>query len=261
MKNKLKKILHRVYNDFLMPNRYYEYEAIIKNYQEIGYQFITISEYKKLTEKGKYLIIRHDIDSDVQIAKRMFEIEKRYNVKATYYFRKSTLDTAFMKKINEYGSEVGYHYEEIATYVKKNKIKTKKEILKHIKKIQELFKQNIISFEKDTEIKLCSIAAHGDYINVKYKITNNILFDKEMQKCFPQIIEAYDTKIEGYLDARISDCEYPILWKPITPKQILENDNAKVLMLIHTRWWSRAPIERLKLIINRVVEEIKYKYF
>ncbi len=43
-------------------------------------------------------------------AKKFFEIENKYNVKASYYFRLSTLDYKFMKEIHEYGSEASYHF-------------------------------------------------------------------------------------------------------------------------------------------------------
>lgn len=261
MKSKIKKIYNHIFNDYFMPNRYKEYEKIIKNYKEEGYNFITISEYKKLKNKGKYIIIRHDIDSDIPIAKEMFNIERKYEVKTTYYFRKSTFDIAFMKEINKYGSEVGYHYEEIATYIKKNKIKSKDQVLNHLDKIKKMLENNIKDFQEKVDFPIKSIAAHGDYINAKFKIINTTLFDQDMQNNFPDIIEAYDPKIEKNLDARISDCVYPEFWKPKTPEEILKNKNEKVLMLIHTRWWNKAPLRRTKLLLQRIIEEAKYKYF
>jgi len=119
----LKTIIKRLYSDYFMQSRLGEYEKIISKLKNIGYQQITVKEYKNLLDnknlKGKYLINRHDIDTDVLTAKAFFEIEKKYKVKATYYFRLSTLDFDFMKELEEYGSEASYHFEEIATFAKK----------------------------------------------------------------------------------------------------------------------------------------------
>ena len=255
---RISKIKNRIYNDYFMKNRYSEYELLIKNLLENRYQFITISEYKKLLSKGKYIIIRHDIDSDVDIAKRMFEIEKKYNVRTTFYFRTCTFDRQLMLEINDFGSEVGYHFEEIATYVKKHKLKSRKQILENMPDIQRMFVDNIQRFEDEFDIKLSSIAAHGDFINRKYKIVNNELFDKRMRKKFSNIVEAYDDEIESNLDFSISDDVYPNFWKPNSPFDAIKNKKRRMLILIHTRWWNSAPLERFKCEVNRVIEGIKY---
>ena len=258
MKNKIKNLLYRINNDYFMKNRYNIYEELITKLINANYQFITISEYKKLLNKGKHVIIRHDIDSDVKIARKMFEIEKKYNIKATYYFRKCTIDKELMKELNENNFEIGYHYEEIATYVKHNKLKSKEEIIKNMKDIQKTFEKNIKMFEKEFNISLKSIASHGDFINRKYSIPNNELFDKKMRKNFPHIIEAYDDVVEGNLDARISDGLGESLWHPINPFDAIDHNKRNILILVHTRWWDKAPLERLKNEIKRIIEGIKY---
>ena len=102
MSVRIKAILYRIYNDYFMKNRYGVYDDLINKLLENGYQFIRISEYKKLYDSGKHVIIRHDIDSDVKIARKMFEIEKKYNVKSTFYFREKTLDDNLIKDIIDY---------------------------------------------------------------------------------------------------------------------------------------------------------------
>mgnify|MGYP006145381963 CR=1 FL=1 len=62
------------------------------------------------------LVHRHDIDTDLPTARRMFALEQKHGVRASYYFRLSTLDFGLMRDIERYGSEASYHYEEIATY-------------------------------------------------------------------------------------------------------------------------------------------------
>jgi hypothetical protein len=49
----------------------------------------------------------------------MFAIKEKYGAILTFYFRVSTFDKNFMIDINNYGSEVGYRYDEIAHFVRK----------------------------------------------------------------------------------------------------------------------------------------------
>lgn len=248
-------IFNRIYNDYFMKNRYGEYEKLIKELLNNGYSFIRICDYSQLNENGKHIIIRHDIDSDVKIAKKMFEIEKKHKVKSTYYFRNSTFDKDFMKEIEKYGSEVGYHYEEIATYCKKNKINTKEGAIKNMDKIKSFFCDNIYTFEKEFDIKLKSIASHGDFYNRKIDLPNRNLFDKELRKKFPNIVEAYDDEIEKKLDSRMSDCMYPNFWKPKNPMDCIKNNDKNILILVHTRWWDKNPLERFKLDLIRLLNK------
>lgn len=246
------KFFNRIYNDYFMKSRLNEYEKMVLDFINNDYEFITISEYKKLKEKNKHLMIRHDIDSDLSIAKKMFEIEKKLNVKSTYYFRQQTCDKKFIAEILKYGSEVGYHYEELATFCKKNNIQNKNDIMNSIDEIKKQFEANIKQFETKYNVKLTSIASHGDFINRKFDISNAVLFDDKLRKKFNKIIEAYDSVVEGNIDLRISDCMYPKFWKPVNPNVAIEQQKNNVLLLIHTRWWDSAPVERFKSELLRI---------
>ena len=50
---------------------------------------------------------------------------------------------------------------------------------------------------------------------------------------------------------------YPYFWK-IDPKDAIKENSRKVLILVHTRWWDKAPLERLKMDFERVIEKVKY---
>ncbi len=78
-----------------------------------------------------------------------------------------------MKEIENYGSEASYHFEEIATFAKRNCIKSKEKLLKNIEKIKEEFQKNFLYIEKNLDKKLETICSHGDFINRKLGITNN----------------------------------------------------------------------------------------
>jgi hypothetical protein len=57
-------------------------------------------------------IIRHDVDLRIRNAVSMAELEADLGIKATYYFRYPlTFDPDAIKRVQDLGHEVGYHYE------------------------------------------------------------------------------------------------------------------------------------------------------
>lgn len=248
-------MINRIYNDYFMKSRMFEYEELLSCFIKNDYIFLKIKDVdKKLDKNKKYIFIRHDIDSDIKVARKMFEIEKKLNVRSTYYFRLSTFDKKLVQDILEYGSEVGYHYEEIATYCKKNKIFDINNVKKEIKNIQFDFINNINYIESEYNFKLFSIASHGDFINRKINMSNEELFDDELKKNL-NLIEAYS--IEHMLDFRTSDCMPPKFFK-LDPTMAIKQKKKRVLLLIHTRYWENNPIERIKLDFNRFIDNFKY---
>lgn len=67
----------------------------------------------KSTER--YIIIKHDVETNVKRAIRMAEIENKYGLRATYYVQsyllKSENNIEGLKKIQKLGHEVTYHYD------------------------------------------------------------------------------------------------------------------------------------------------------
>lgn len=252
----MKQIFNRIYNDYFMKSRLDEYEQLLKKFLNNNYQFIMIKDYDKMNKNGKYIIIRHDIDSDLKIAKKMFEIEKKLNIKSTFYFRLSTFDNKLIEDINKYGSEVGYHFEEIANFCKENKNISSSFVFDNLDEIKKTFINNVKKFENETNSKLYSVAAHGDFVNRKINVYNSILMDEKVRKDINVDIEAYD--IEKHLDFRTCDCMYPKFWLT-DPNTAIKEDKKKVLLLVHTRWWDKSPLIRFKNDFIRLVESVRYK--
>ncbi len=246
---------NRIYNDYFMPERISEYEKLLQTFLDNGYKFLMIKDYKKCNDKNKYIFIRHDIDSDIDIARKMFLVEKKLKIKTTFYFRLETFSKSLVEEILEYGSEVGYHYEELATFVKENKLTSIDDVQKNKPKIQELFLENIRKIEEKYHFKLASIASHGDFINRKLGITNKIIYDEKLRKKL-NLIEAYD--VDDYVDFRTSDTMYPKFFKE-DPYLAISKKAKKVLLLIHTRYYGKNPKERFKLDVKRVIDSIKFR--
>jgi hypothetical protein len=57
-------------------------------------------------------VLRHDVDRNVKNALAMAELEYKYGIKSTYYFRfPKTFNIKVMNQIYNLGHEIGYHYE------------------------------------------------------------------------------------------------------------------------------------------------------
>lgn len=258
MIKRLKNITNRIYSDYIMKDRFEEYENMIKSFLDRGFAFLPICEVKGNKLNDKFIIIRHDVDSESNVARKMFEIEKKLGIKSTYYFRLCTIDIELIQEMIDYGIEVGYHYEEISTYIKEKHIKGSDSIKEEISDIKNNFKKNVEYFEKTINHKIYSVASHGDWINRKMKVVNKELVTEEVMEALGINVEAYD--IERNLDFRLADRQYPMFWSPIFPEEIFNsNDLKKGLILVHPRQWCSAPVERLRLDFQRVIEGLRYK--
>jgi hypothetical protein len=86
VRDKVRKFFNRLYSDFMMPSRLPEYELLLQKALEQGYETYSVFSFwqhiKKdgLNHKQKYLILRHDIDTDIETAKEIWKIEQRLGV-------------------------------------------------------------------------------------------------------------------------------------------------------------------------------------
>lgn len=255
------KIKQRLYNDFLRPSKENEYERILKVANDDGYEFHTVLSFEDIVKQGveedkKYLILRRDIDTaDLKILRKMLELEKKYDARATYYFRWNTIDVPLMNDIAEAGGEASYHYEEVATYCYKHRIRTKEEMLKHIEEIKDLFIAQFVKFKKKTGQPCLTIAAHGDYVNGKFKYPNKEIIDDRVRKACGILREAYDLEHLKPITCRIAD---QVEGEDFTPKAIaaIERGEPVIELLTHPRQWNSPIWINLKEEINRICKQL-----
>jgi len=233
-----------------------EYRSTLQMFIEAGYEFLRLDEFPALSSASdrKLVMIRHDIDSDVAIAKQMWKIERELDVVSSWYFRRTTFDWSFMRDILKSGAEVSYHFEEIADYCKRQRTANAGFVRGNLEVIRDLLVANIKKIEEQLGSRLSTVAAHGDFMNRKIGIPNQVLVDQRVRDQTGLTAEAYDSTIEGNLDCRISDKCYPTLWTR-APAQAISEGSRRVLILVHTRWWGRAPVTRTLDWALRVAEE------
>src|SRR5215470_5987150 len=172
-------VWYRIYADFFMPSRLETYREFLCNAIYYGYEICSVDFlWQKIKNNGeiesqkKYLVLRHDIDTDPTTAKAMWCIEKALGVRSSYYFRLSTIDISLMQEIEFSGGEASYHFEEIAMLAKQKRLKRRENVLPYMPYIRSMFKDNLDLLRKQSGLPMKIVAAHGDFANRKLGMFN-----------------------------------------------------------------------------------------
>lgn len=181
----------------------------------------------------------------------MLALEKKYGARATYYFRWNTINVELMKDIAEAGGEASYHYEEIATYCYKHRIRSKEVMWQHIEEIRDFFISQMAKFRAKTGQPCLTIASHGDYVNTKFQVQNKELIDERVRKACGIVREAYDTPHMNLLTCRIAD---QVEMEHFTEKAVaaIERGEPVLELLTHPRQWNSPVWVNLKEEVGRV---------
>lgn len=261
----IKRIFHRIKSDFFLKDRISEYEQILKLAIESGYKIMSHSEYFNKVksqdyENEKILIIRQDIDSDPTYAHKWLELQKKYNVHSSMYFRKCTFDKKAMIAVHNSGSDCGYHYEEIADFVKKHKLFDKQEIQGKYPEIRQLFHENLTDMESKVGFKIQYIASHGDFANRKVGLLNHEFVTPELLLENGLLFEAYQEEFTKTYHVNISDCGYPRFYKSdFTPQQAMQNNIQIIHFLMHPKHWRSSWKWNIYENSKRIIEGLKYR--
>lgn len=246
-------IKKRLYDDFFRPSLYDGYEKILRAATDAGYEFHTVLSFETAEEGGaKKLILRRDVDTkDMECMRAFLQLENKYGARSSCYFRWNTIDMQVMKEIAEAGGEASYHYEEVATYCYKHRIRTKSEMLEHIEEIRDFFIAQYEKFKTYTGQPCLTIASHGDYVNTKFKFQNNEMIDERVRTACGFLREAYDKEHMSRLTCRIAD---QVERENFANKAVaaIERGEPVIELLTHPRQWNSPVWVNLKEEINRV---------
>jgi hypothetical protein len=224
-----------------MPSRLAVHENIIRAAHLAGYAQMSVRQFHKSLRNDKQplqqkiVVHRHDIDTDIRTTRKLFEIEKKHNVRSSYYFRLSTLDFDLMREIEEYGSEASYHYEELATFIKKNKIKDAAAIHHRLPEIRDCFAKNFRWIEQRFGKKMTTVASHGDFANRRLKVNNTeVLNDQQLRASCGIECETYDPSLLRNFDLYIADRPSPQYYHPTSPFDAIGR-YGRICLLTHPR--------------------------
>ena len=255
-------MFHRIRSDYFLSSRLREYELLLRTAIDKGYQHQTLTTFFRAhlagTASSLLFLHRHDIDTDPDTARRFFEIEQRLGVRSSFYFRRSTLDIPLMKEIHAYGSEVGYHYEELATYCKRNRIKSADGVKEFYPQIRSEFTVNFNRLQDKLGFKLKSVASHGDFVNRKIGVPNYSVLNQQLLSELGIEFECYDKRLLDAYSVALSDTLAPAFYKPNSPFESIRENRRVIYLLTHPRHWYCSPLSNTNENITRFVEGIKF---
>ena len=215
--------------------RFSEYTKLLEKLKENPQiKVISYNDWLDNSEKDPELmliLIRHDIDINLNRAKRMFDEEKKYSIPSCYFIRNNAERYTFSEskvllgKIAERDEfSIGLHYETI------------KNAEGDLSKAKILFTEEIQTIREKYKIRM--IAAHGDKFRNRRLITENIV-DLDILN----LISSYDLPHDYYL----SDAGGKHHFKGKNGDGLTFNDQLEVLrhgkpgslvqILIHPDWW------------------------
>jgi hypothetical protein len=259
-------VLNRVYADFLMPSRLDAYEALIRLALEQGYEvracgtFWSEAQAEDQRPARRVLVLRHDVDTDPVTARAMWSIDRRLGVRSSYFFRLSTIDRRLMREIEEAGGEASYHYEELATLIKRRRLRTREQALACLPEARALFAENLDRLRREVGLPMRVVASHGDFSNRRLSIANSeILADAAIRERTAVILDPYDAAFLELLPQRFTDVPHPRYWSPSPPERVLREGVPVVSVLVHPRHWRTDRWINARDDAGRVLEGLLYR--
>lgn len=195
-----------------------------------------------IQESGPGIIMRHDVDDNLERSVAMAEAEAQYKVKATYfilntapYWSKGYWD--LLRYIESLGHEIAWHNNVITQWLKCDKKKS----------LDFLIQEVLLEFaEHGFEIK--GSASHGDGMCYQYNYVNNQVFTafpkaglngKPNELDYDQLEMAkYGLDYEAYaISSNVYLSESGKKWRALVKEKDLENMDNRCQILIHPQWW------------------------
>ncbi|GEM82829.1 hypothetical protein [Meiothermus hypogaeus] len=261
----LRSVLNRFYSDFMLQDRTSELRLLLERALSLGYEVHSIASFWEQIKAGGprpglHLVLRLDIDTDLRTTRALWQLLRDLGVRGTFYFRLSTLDVRLMQAIHEAGSEASYHYEELAAYAKRYRLRSRAEVEAHMPAIRALFADNYRRVKAQTGLPLHTVASHGDWLNRKLGVINlELLQDPALREVLGIELEAYDAALQQHYTQRYSDGPYPTFWLDGNPLAALESRQPVIEVLLHPRHWrANIPVNATDNL-RRVWEALDYR--
>jgi hypothetical protein len=259
-----RRIWYRIYEDCLMPSRLDEYKRLLSKLLHGGYTFLTIEQLAASVRSGGAIprlsvVLRHDVDHDKRTAAAMHRLERQMGIASSYYFRLNTFDPALMQEIAAFGGEASYHFEELATVVKRRVPRNPQEALNCLPEAQDLFRTNLSRLRQQSGLDMQVVASHGDFINRRFDMPNHLLLSTELRNELGITAEVYDPDLATPVTARVSDGPPPDFWRPVAPYGAIAQTSACIYLLVHPKHWQVNIRTNARAIATRLWEGASFQ--
>ena len=258
-------IRSRLFADFAMPSRMAEFRGLLEAAQTAGYRVVSLDRVPEPdptsgSGRGLTLILRHDVDTDPVTARRMWQIEQPLGIRGSFFFRLSTVDPELMGEIEADGGQVGYHYEELATVAKRRRVRDRATLIGLVPEARNEFRENLERLRRRTGLDLAVAAAHGDFVNRRLGVSNQIILaDLAFRESVGIALEAYDERLLGAASTRHADTLHPTYWTPEDPLRAIARGEPVVSVLVHPRHWHVARRVNASDDVGRLVDELRLR--
>lgn len=217
-----------------------EYASMIEKLKENSYIFAEFTEAEELLEKNiPFVLMRHDVDMDLQLALEIAKIEAKLNVSSTFFFLLRTdhynlfsdQGTNIVKQILDLGHHLGLHFDN-AAYPDMEVSKLAKACSKEAEVLENWFSKpiNIVSYHRPSEIVLQG----SPKLSAPRKHTYMPLYTRNIKYC--------------------SDSTGN--WRHGSPEDLEEFKQKKPLQILtHPIWWNVDSIPAYDTLKNLVVRK------
>ena len=178
---------------------YKKWENFCLRLQQMGLQSIPAREVKGIS--GGYLVLKHDVETNVGSAYRMAQIEEKYGHRGSYYVQAYLLENSenvvLLQKMQKMGHEISYHYDVMDS------------CKGDLSAAMEEFETNRKRFEENG-FSVITVCQHGNPVVERVGYTSNRDFFRSKEVCdrYPDIADimvnypaAYETEYLYFSDA------------------------------------------------------------
>ena len=262
----LRRLAERAYADVLMPSRLGAYAELLGTAPRSGLRgggggvVLALAPKARRDDTRRVLILRHDVDTDPRTAAAMWRVDQRLGIDSSYFFRLATLDADLAAWVADAGGEASYHYEELATIIKRRRLRTREAAIGALPEARDMFARNVGRLRAATGLPMRVVAAHGDFVNRRLGVANwEILADATFREEVGIDLEAYDAGYLAHLASWFSDTLHPRYWEPSDPVAAIRAGEPIVSVLVHPRHWRADPAGNLRDDARRLGDEVRYR--
>ncbi|MBE6944153.1 MAG: hypothetical protein E7453_07860 [Ruminococcaceae bacterium] len=247
---------------------YKKWENFCLRLQQMGLQSIPAREVKGIS--GGYLVLKHDVETNVGSAYRMAQIEEKYGHRGSYYVQAYLLENSenvvLLQKMQKMGHEISYHYDVMDS------------CKGDLPAAMEEFEKNRRWFE-ESGFPVTTVCQHGNPVVERVGYTSNRDFFRSAEVCnqYPDIADimvnypaAYETEYLYFSDAGrifkriydpinndVIDCEEKnIPYEDLTALQKALDQEKGNIISIHPHRWTASAIKYV--IKNSIFKTAKF---
>lgn len=201
---------------------YKKWEEICSRLKSKGLQSIPACEVK--SDSGNYVVLKHDVETDVPRAHRIAQIEKKYGHRGSYYVQAYLMNNSrnveLLSQMQQMGHEISYHYD-VLDSCKGNMNEAVAEFEKNLK----LFRSQ--------DFPVVTVCQHGNPIIERngYSSNRDFFRNSHVKELYPDIAdimvnfkEAYSTDYLYFSDAGRT---FRLIYDPIN-NDIVNSDDKNI---------------------------------